>query len=111
MENTQLPIDRHSKMRAILIDDSVLLNPVCQDYINEMIDISEISVYYDAIILTSDKKYVEEYLKHNSLAAKVEEKYTRYEELKKKYRFLLLICTRQESKRLKDYYKCEILSR
>lgn len=109
MENSHVQIDRHSKKRAILIEDNLLMNSNCQDFINEIIDINEISVYYDTIILTSDKNYIEAYLEHNSLASKVENKYSNYDELRKEYRFLVLLCSRKESKQMKDYYKCEIL--
>lgn len=111
MENIQLPIDRHSKKRAILIDEQLLYNESCRDYINELIDINELSSYYDTVILTTDKKYTQEFLIHNSLKSLVVEKYTNYEKLKNKYRFLLLICCKKESKELKKYYKCEILTR
>ena len=111
MENIQLPIDRHSKKRAILIDEQLLYNDSCKDYINEIIDINELSSYYDTIILSSDVEYTAHFLVHNSLDALVIQKYTEYEYLKNKYRFLLLLCMRKESRDLKKYYKCEILTR
>lgn len=111
MENIQLPVDRHSKKRAILIDEQLLYNDSCKDYISEIIDINELSSYYDTIILSSDVKFTEQFLIHNSLDSFVIEKYTGYEYLKNKYRFLLLFCMRKESRELKKYYKCEILTR
>lgn len=111
MEDVKLPIDRHSKKRAILIDEKVLYNPSCQDYINELIDINELSSYFDTIILSTDLEYCESYLRHNALESLVVEKYTNYKSLKDNYRFLLMICTKKESNKLKDYYKCEILTR
>lgn len=104
-------IDRHSKTRAILIDDSLLLNDNCKDYISEIIDINELSIYYDTVVLSTDTRYMKEFLKHNALFSRVEKKYENYSELKKKYKFLFLICMRKDSKKMKDYYRCEILMR
>ena len=111
MKDIQLTIDRHSKPRAILIDESLLFNESCRDYITEIIDINELSVYYDTIILSSDKNYMKEFLLHNSLCSRIESKYEKYKELKNEYKFLLLICMKKDAKKMKEYYKCEILSR
>ncbi|MBQ9160907.1 MAG: hypothetical protein IJ122_06255 [Methanobrevibacter sp.] len=104
-------IDRHSKKRAILIDEDVLFNSGCQDYMHELIDIAEISDYYDCIILTKNNKKVQKYVEHWSLHALVYPRYKYYDEMKKTYRFLLLFCTKKNIKHMKDYYKCEILMR
>ena len=111
MENTQLPIDRHSKKRAILIDEQLLYSDACKDYICELIDINELSTYYDTVILSTDIEFTKHFLNHNSLKASVELKFSNYEKLKNKYRFLVLICPKRESREMKKYYKCEILVR
>lgn len=106
-------IDRHSKKRAILIDDELLLNRIVQDYMHEIIDIAEISIYYDCIILTNDLKYgyINEYLDKWGLTAKVIKKFADYQELKEQYRFLVLFSTKKNAKELKNFYKSEVLVR
>lgn len=104
-------IDRHSKRRAILIEDNVLLNPNIQQYIHEIIDINEISEYYDTIILTDDEVFMKHYLDHWMLKSEISPKLQMPEEMRKKYKFILMICSKQNAKYLRKIYQCELLTR
>lgn len=104
-------IDRHSKKRSIIIDDELLLNPNLQDYIHELIDISEISEYYDCIIITDNCEKMQKYLDHWALSALVYKKYTSYKEIKRTYKFLVAFCSRKNVQEIRSYYQCETLTR
>lgn len=104
-------IDRHSKKRAILIEDRLLLSQSSQDYINEIIDINEISEYYDTIILADDVMFVKAYLEHYGLKSIVTKKYENCSKLRTKYRFLVMMCMKKELKKLQSFYQCDVLSK
>lgn len=104
-------IDRHSKRRAILIEDEILFNPNIGQYIHEIIDINEISDYYDTIILTDDIFYMKRYLEHWMLNSEICKKFDMTEEMRRKYKFILLICSKNHAKYLRKYYQCETLTR
>lgn len=104
-------IDRHSKKRAILIDEDILFSSGTQDYMHELIDLAEISDYYDCIILAKNEKKIRKYTEHWALQTLIYPRYKNYEEMKKTYRFLLLFCTKRNIKKMKAYYRCETLMR
>ncbi len=106
-------IDKHTKKRALLIDDSILLNPIVEDYIYLLIDICELSNYYDCIIVAEKENMqnVIEKLDHECLVARVVQKYSQYDQLKNKYRFLLAICNESDKQKVKQFYRCEVLTR
>lgn len=111
MEEKKDIIDRHSKKRSIIIEDELLFNLNVQDYIHELIDISEISDYYDCIIVTNNCEKVYKHLEHWGLQALVYKKYTSYKEIKKTYKFLVMFCSKKNSQELRSYYQCELLVR
>lgn len=106
-------VDRHTKGRLIIIDSNLLLTYSAQDYTMLIIDIAELSDYYDCLITCKpgEVEYIKQFCEHWALKADVSERFTNYEEILEKYRILVCFTTKADRDDYKKYYRCDTLSR
>lgn len=106
-------VDRHTKKRLIIIDSSLLLTYAAQDYVMLIMDIAEISDYFDVMVTCreGEMEYMKGFLEHWALVADVKEQFTDYDDLLEEYRILVCFTTKQHREEYKKYYRCDILSR
>ena len=106
-------IDRHTKGRTIIVDSDLLFNGVCQDYMMLLIDLAEISDYFDVIVTckAEDINKTEEFLDHWMLRAEVKERYTDYKEILSKYRVLFCFVSSRNRDKYKEYYHSDCFTR
>ncbi len=106
-------IDRHTKKRLIIIDFSLLITQSAQDYIMLIMDIAEISDYFDVIVTCRDAEmeYARQFLEHWALVGEVKEEYTGYEDLLEEYRVLVCFTAKKNREAYKKYYRCDVMSR
>lgn len=106
-------IDRHTKKRLIVIDSSLLLAQTSQNYIMLLIDLAELSDYFDVLVVTKpgEVEYVKEFLSHWMLKAEVRERYQDYQEIINEYHIMFCFTTMRNREKFKQYYRVDCLSR
>lgn len=106
-------IDRHTKKRLIVFDSSLLLTQVSQNYSMLLIDLAELSDYFDVLVVCKpgEVEYVKEFLHHWMLKADVKEHYTDYEEIINEYHIMFCFTTMANRENFKKYYRADCLSR
>lgn len=106
-------IDRHTKKRLIIIDSSLLLAQTSQNYIMLLIDLAEISDYFDILVVakTGKVEYVKEFLHHWMLKAEVRERYRDYQEIISEYHIMFCFTTMRNRDKFKQYYHVDCLAR
>ena len=106
-------IDRHTKKRLIVIDSNLLFTQASQHYMMLLIDLAEISDYYD-VMLVCKKDRIEElqqFVEHWMLKADVREQFTDYEKILKEYNIMFCFTTMRMRDKFKEYYRVDCLSR
>lgn len=120
MRNTPSPktgkidiIDRHTKKRLIVIDSSLLLAQSSQNYIMLLIDLAEISDYFDVLVVAKKEEveYIKQFLDHWMLKANVRERYKEYQEIISEYNIMFCFTTMRNRENFKQYYRVDCLSR
>lgn len=106
-------VDRHTKGRLIIIDSSLLLTYASQDYTMLLVDIAEISDYYDCLITCKPEEveYMIHFCEHWGLSAKIGERFKNYDDLLRDYRIMVCFTTKRDREEYKKYYRCDVLSR
>lgn len=120
MRNTPSPktgkidiIDRHTKKRLIVIDSSLLLAQSSQNYIMLLIDLAEVSDYFDVLVVAKKEEveYIKQFLDHWMLKANVRERYKEYQEIISEYNIMFCFTTMRNRENFKQYYRVDCLSR
>lgn len=106
-------IDRHTKGRLIIIDSALLLAQTSQNYIMLLIDLAEVSDYFDVMVVAKDSEldYIREFLDHWMLKATVRERLQGYQEIIEDYRIMFCFTTMRNRDKFKQYYRADCLSR
>lgn len=106
-------IDRHTKKRLIVIDSSLLLAQTSQNYIMLLIDLAELSDYFDVLVVTKpgEVEYVKEFMNHWGLKADARERYQDYQEIINEYHIMFCFTTMRNREKFKQYYRVDCLSR
>ena len=106
-------IDRHTKKRLIVIDSSLLLAQTSQNYTMLLIDLAEISDYFDVLVVgkPTEVDYIKGFLDHWMLRANVRERYQDYQEIIKEYHIMFCFTTMRNREKFKQYYRVDCLSR
>lgn len=106
-------IDRHTKKRLIVIDSALLLTQISQDYIMLLIDLAELSDYFDVLVVTKagEVNYVKEFLNHWMLKANVREQFKDYKEIIEEYHIMFCFTTMASREEFRKFYRADCLSR
>lgn len=106
-------IDRHTKNRLIIVDSYLLLAQVSQSYIMLLIDLAELSDYFDVMVVckATEVDYIQEFLDHWMLKATVKPRYQDYQEIIKHNRIMFCFTTMSNREKFRQYYRADCLSR
>lgn len=106
-------IDRHSKKRLIVVDGKLLLTQISQDYMMLLIDLAEISDYFDVLVVgkESEMEILKEFLDHWMLKAEVKVAFQDYKEILQQYRIMFCFTTMRSRDKFREYYRVDCFSR
>ncbi len=106
-------IDRHTKKRLIVVDSALLLAQTSQNYTMLLIDLAELSDYFDVLVVgkPGEVDYLKSFLDHWMLKAEVRERYKDYKEIITEYHIMFCFTTMYNRENFKKYYRVDCLSR
>ena len=106
-------IDRHTKNRCVIIDIMCLMAYNSMDISMLIMDIAELSDYYDCIVICPKGKEAdtEVFLEHWGLNGKVMTEYMDKDEILDEYKILTVFTTRQKQDRMKEYYHTTVFAK
>lgn len=106
-------IDRHIKGRCLIIDSRLLLIQNSMEIAMLIMDIAEISDYYDVLVLSKkgEEDYIKGFLEHWGLKGEVVVEYTRYDEILAKYKILGVFTLAHQAEKMRRYYRSTIFAR
>lgn len=106
-------IDRHIKGRCLIIDSRLLLIQNSMEISMLIMDIAEISDYYDVLVLAKkgEEDYIKGFLQHWDLAGKVVTEYTGYDQILEKYKILGVFTLAAQAEKMRRYYRSTIFAR
>ena len=106
-------IDRHTKSRLIIVDSALLLTQISQHYTMLLIDLAELSDYFDVLVVCKKEEveYVKQFLDHWMLKAKVAERYTDYDKILEEYCIMFCFTVMKNREEFRKYYRADCLSK